>query len=206
MIRTLTAAISLSIAVVACSPPQSDSKIDSTASTTTTPDATKLLSQRTSAPSPQDTISNYVITNQPDYISNPFEFSLDSLSLVNLLGPEVEIESVTTPAGEDELGPYPSFTHYDVSYTDSTGTSKLAFYDYGGKHFGDISTPKLVCRNGIAVGMDKSAFLAAMDLSGNSMAQLASTYTLNDDYGFMSFYFGDDGKLFGIYVSYEEGD
>jgi hypothetical protein len=141
----------------------------------------------------------YEMFGQSYLIQNPFSFSLDSTSLMNLLGEDTEITSQSTPAGEDELGPYDGYTYYTVR----SGETELNFYTYSGKHYGDIYTPLLEITYGIKVGMTKEEFLGSFSFPDE--AKKATRYTINDDYGTMSFFFEDE-KLVRIYVNYEEGD
>jgi hypothetical protein len=141
----------------------------------------------------------YVLANQYSYISDPFDFSLDSATVAKLLGPDVEFTSHYSPAGEDEEGSWSEYTFYEVQ----AGDDKMSFYTYSGKHYADINTPAVPFKNGVKVGMTKTDFLLAMGID-DQIARDADTFTINDDYGSMSFYFSSD-TLRNVYVSYEEG-
>jgi len=141
----------------------------------------------------------YEIFNTEDYIVHPFNFSLDSATVQELLGEEAVITSRTTPAGEDDMGTYQGYTFYEVK----AGETEMSFYSYSGKHYADVYTPKLVFSDGVVVGMTKAKFIETMGLAEDTSE--AKKFTINDDYGQMMFIFDGD-RLANIYVSYEEGD
>ena len=141
----------------------------------------------------------YEILHQSGLVSDPFDFSLDSAYLQEVLGEDAIITSSITPPGEDEEGTYDGYSFYEVS----AGKTQMSFYSYSGKHYADIYTPALSVANGVAVGMTKQDFVDKMGLGEDAIK--ARKFTINDDYGSMSFFFADD-KLTNIYVSYEEGD
>lgn len=142
----------------------------------------------------------FILTNQYSYISSPFGFSLDSASLVEILGEGVEITSVYTEGGEyEEGGSYPGYTYYEATFENN----EVKFFDYSGKHWATIYTPLLPLKNDIKVGDTKESFIEKMEIT-NPNAIKADTFTINDDYGWMSFYF-TDGVLTSVSVSYEEG-
>lgn len=145
---------------------------------------------------------NYSIFAQSSMVSvsSPFDFSLDSASLMDLLGEETRIEATIAPPGEDEMGPYDGYTYYELK----SGKTTLTFYSYSGKHTADIYTDKLTVGGGIAVGMSLDEFIEKMFL--DEEAKNARSFTINDDYGSMSFYFDTEDKLININVYYEEGD
>jgi hypothetical protein len=141
----------------------------------------------------------YDMTDQIGFVSDPFAFYLDSATVQELLGEEAVFTSHYTPAGEDEMGPYPGYSFYEVD----AGETAMSFYSYSGKHSAKIYTPKLELKYGIKVGMTRADFLAALELPEE--AAQATTFTFNDDYGWMGFYFVED-TLRNIRVNYEEGD
>jgi hypothetical protein len=142
--------------------------------------------------------NEYIIQDGYSYIVDPFAFSLDSAAIKEILGEDAIITVVETPGGEDEDGTYSAYSYYEVTSPDA----KMSFYSYSGKHYADVTTSKIPFRNGVAVGMLKSDFITAMNLPKE--ASKANTFTINDDYGSMSFDF-DEEKLSRIYVNYEEG-
>lgn len=196
--------------IAACSSPKSETAVDST---NVAPDTVSLqasvetgTSEETSSSESQseeavetgrlNDSGEYMIANQPSYITDPFAFALDSATIMDLLGEETTIESTQAPGGDD----YEAYSFYRVK----NGKTSLSFYSYSGKHFADIDTPLLPMRYDIVIGMAKAEFLEKMDLSGAD-AEGADVFTIDDDYGSLSFYFGE-GKLVRVYVSYEEGD
>jgi hypothetical protein len=145
----------------------------------------------------------YTITNNSLSVGDPFDFSLDTTTIRDLLG-IVTFTTTEYPAGKDDYGgEYSAFTYYEA-FSDKT---TLSFYSYSGKHHADIYHPNLIIKNNIFVGITRQEFIDRMSLEGNGPYE-AKVFTINDDYGSMSFYFDGDDKdaLNRIYVYYEEGD
>lgn len=208
--------ILIAMCVWACSPSATETTA-TTDSTTVTIDSTTLVASLDDEPveedasmydaDPGDTAprgqldgQKYEIYNQSYLVSNPFDTGLDSAALMDLLGEEAVITSTITEGGQDEMGPYDGYTFYELKY-DKT---EMSFYSYSGKHNADIYTNKITVANGIAVGMKLEDFIAQMELPEE--ARQATSFIINDDYGFMGFYFDHDGNLTSISVHYEEGD
>jgi hypothetical protein len=138
----------------------------------------------------------YVSRNEFSYISDPYDFSLNSTAIEDLLGEEARTKVQEFEAGED----YSAYTYTTIIYRDT----EISFYDYSGKHTANITTPQLPLKNGIVIGMKKVDFLNAMGYIGAN-ASKAAVYRLLDDYGQMEFSFRAD-TLYNVYVHYEEGD
>ncbi|HEY0769080.1 MAG TPA: hypothetical protein VGD31_02010 [Sphingobacteriaceae bacterium] len=136
------------------------------------------------------------VPNQWAFISDPYDFSLDTYSVRELLGDEVTEKVEEFEGGED----YDPYSFYTLTY----GDTKLQFYSYPGKHFSTITTPLLPLKNEIKIGMTRSDFLKAMNFKGDSLSY-ATLFTRSDDYGYMNFRFRAD-TLNLIYASWEEGD
>ncbi len=138
----------------------------------------------------------YVVLNQYSFISDPYDFSLNTASIEDLLGEEAQTKVEEFEGGED----YSAYTYSTITFNDT----EISFYDYPGKHFSNITTPLLPLKNGIKIGMKKEDFLQAMSFVDAS-ATKAIVYRLVDDYGSMDFSFRAD-TLYLIYAHYEEGD
>jgi hypothetical protein len=210
MNRMLTTLMVVLIIACACSSPKSESVVDSTgvAADAVAPDTVALEASASALPIEADaevgsgglnSDGEYVITSEQSYIYAPFAFLLDSAAIMEILGEDATIEANYTPSAEDDEGRYEAYTFYRVKY----GETSMSFYSYSGKHFADIKTPLLPMKYEIVVGMEKGVFLEKMSLSGEE-AENADVFTINDDYGSMSFYFSE-GKMTRVYVSYEEG-
>ncbi len=186
-----------------CAPAQQETaSADSTVlapDTTTTSDEVDTSINEDAALQDADPGNVFVIEGGYNYISDPFEFSLDSATLQEMLGEDAVITSQSFPGGEDELGTYGAYSYYELA---ATGV-KMSFYSYSGKHFADVDTSSVKFRNGVVVGMSKDEFIKAMSLPEEALEK--DLFKIFDDYGQMSFTFVDN-KLINVYVSYEEGD
>jgi hypothetical protein len=192
----------LTVVVTACTQPQKDT-VPSDSTVVAELDSSEVFfsSEKNDTTTGHLVGTEYFIQSQQSYVSDPFDFTLDSSVVAQLLGPDVVITSRYTPGGEDEEGSYSDYTFYEVT----AGDTRMSFYDYSGKHYADISTDALPLKNGIKVGMTKENFLFAMGIDDQN-AHTADTFTINDDYGsIMSFYFVGD-VLSNVIVNYEEGD
>ncbi|MEJ0030724.1 MAG: hypothetical protein WDO15_10300 [Bacteroidota bacterium] len=199
----------LIIVAIACTPAQTETTTADSTAAGFTADGTQVIeadsaerfftSERNDTTSGSMVNGEYVLANQYSYISDPFDFSLDSATVAELLGPDVEITSQYSPGGKDDEGSWSEYTFYEVK----AGVNKMSFYTYSGKHYADVYTSALRFRNGVIVGMTKADFLSAMSID-DQVARDADTFTINDDYGSMSFYFTSD-TLKNVYVNYEEG-
>src|ERR1041385_1835078 len=163
--RTFLSLILLSIAF-GCSPSQKESgSVDSTSVAEGDSSEVFFASEANDTTAGHMVNDEYVLENQFRYISSPFDFNLDSATVMELLGPGTLITSQYTPPGEDQYGgAYEGFYYYDVM----AGDTKLSFYSYSGKHHADINTPSLPLKNGVKIGMTKTDFLIAMGKIGRA--------------------------------------
>jgi hypothetical protein len=193
--------LTMIVAVWRCTPAQKEeASTDSTAAVEADSSEVFFASEQNDTTAGTVIGDEYVIKNQDGYISSPFDFNLDSATVLGLLGEETVIKSRYTPAGEDQVGSYEAYTFYEVE----AGDTKMNFYDYGSKHYADIYTPALGLKNNIKVGMSKDDFLVAMSIDDQRAHDL-NIFSINDFYGDMSFYFEND-VLIRVRVDYEEGD
>jgi len=209
MLKSLAAFV-VTLCVAACSTPKAEtgSSADSLVATADSTDSE--LQYVDDAPpdeatpdgsdTPNGGDGEYRIENQnAGLIIDPFRFTLDSATVMEMLGEEATITSIHTEGGVDAEGEtYRSYAYYEVTF----GSSNLRFFDYSGKHFANIYTPLIPVGDSIVVGISKELFIEKMDLEENAMA--SDVFTIVDDYGSMSFTFRE-GKLFYIYLYYEEG-
>ena len=134
--------------------------------------------------------------NQYSFIYSPYDFTLDSASVVTLLGENVVAKVEHVEGGED----YQPYSYFNISQ----GDTEISFYDYPGKHFCTVTTSRLPLKRGIVIGMKKESFLKAMEFASTN-AKRADHYKLYDDYGYMDFKFQAD-TLAQFSAQYEEGD
>jgi len=167
--------------MIGCSPVQ---KEESSQDTTALPvDSTSVV---------DDLGEEYVIEDGISYLTDPFDFSLDSASVQKLLGTAASFSVTKTPADEDQEIEAGSL--YEVT---APGV-KLTFATNSSKYHAEISTAKVPFKNGIVVGMSKNDFIKAMDLPAD--ASKANAFGIYGDHGSMSFEFQKE-KLSHIYVT-----
>ena len=139
---------------------------------------------------------SYVIASEVP-IYDPYDFALEIDAIKALLGKEIRID---IDYFKDEYSGERDAL-IKVTYEDT----EIKFYQLQeGKHYANITTPKLSVLNGIKIGMPKQEFLTAMQIDGPK-ASAANTFVYTDDYGTMDFFF-EDGALSLIKIYYEEGD
>lgn len=144
----------------------------------------------------------FEIANQWSFISNPYDFELDTETVLNLLGEEARLKQENYEAGDDDyFGQYDAYSYYTI---EGPG-AEISFYSYPGKHYSTITTPVLPLKNNVRIGMSKINFINAMSIISEDRLSTVTKFTLHDDYGYMFFLFRAD-SLNKIHIYYEEGD
>lgn len=144
----------------------------------------------------------FEIPNQWSFISDPYDFELDTETILNLLGEEARLTETKFEAGEDEYGGnYDAYSYYTI---EGPG-AEISFYSYPGNHNATITTPVLPLKNNVSIGMSKTDFINAMSIISEDSLSTVTKFTLHDDYGYMYLLFRAD-TLNKIHVYYEEGD
>jgi len=175
------------LTLIGCSPVQQETSQDSTALPVDSTTADNIQSTES-----DDLGEEYVIEDGFSYLQDPLDFTLDSASVQKLLGAGTTISVTRTPADEEEETEADSF--YEVTAPGAT----LSFHSPSSKYSMDIATPKVPFKNGVVIGMTKSDFIKAMNLSAD--ASKANAFGIYGDHGSMSFEFANE-KLDHIYIT-----